>query len=104
MKITELINALNAKIVSLPAPEREITGGYCGDFLSFVMSRAPENSAWFTIMNNTNVAAVASLTDVSVVVLCEDVQPDEQLKKAVADKGIALITTKLAVFEAARKM
>jgi hypothetical protein len=104
MKISELVNRLDAKVVSLPDPKKEIDGGYCGDFLSFVMSKAPENCAWFTIMNNTNVAAVATLADIGVIVICEDVQPDEQLKNAVINKRIALIVTKLSIFDAARKM
>lgn len=104
MKITELAKKLDANIISLPETDREITDGYCGDFLSFVMGRAPENCAWFTVMNNANVAAVAALTDISVIVLCENVQPDESLKKAVFNKQIALMVTKLAVFEAARLM
>lgn len=81
MKTYEIAKLLNAKIVLMPEPDREIEGGYCGDFLSFVMGRAPENCAWFTIMNNANVAAVAALTDIGVIVLCENVQPDESLKK-----------------------
>lgn len=104
MKTAELAEILNAEIISMPDPDREVTGGYCGDFLSFVMGRAPENCAWFTIMNNSNVAAVAALTDVSLIVLCENVAPDELLKKAVINKKIALVVTKLPIFEAARKM
>jgi hypothetical protein len=104
MKISELVTRLDAKVISLPDPDREIDGGYCGDFLSFVMGKAPEGCAWFTIMNNTNVAAVATLADIGVIVICEDVEPDELLKKAVINKEIALIATKLPIFEAARKM
>lgn len=104
MKINELVAILDAKVISMPDPNKEIEGGYCGDFLSFVMGKAPESCAWFTVMNNANVAAVATLADISVIVLCEDVMPDQQLKQAVNNKKIALIVTKLPVFEAARKM
>ncbi|HKL74098.1 MAG TPA: hypothetical protein VJ903_04330 [Clostridia bacterium] len=104
MKTYEIAKLLNAKIVLMPEPDREIEGGYCGDFLSFVMGRAPENCAWFTIMNNANVAAVAALTDIGVIVLCENVQPDESLKKAVINKNLSLIITELPIFEAARKL
>ncbi|MBO5776228.1 MAG: hypothetical protein J6V83_03940 [Clostridia bacterium] len=103
MKISDLVNNLNANIVYCEDAEREVVGGYCGDFLSVVMGKAPADSAWFTIMNNQNVAAVASLTDVSVVVLCEGVKPDDFLKGKVESVGINLITTDLSVFDAVLK-
>ena len=58
MKLSELKTKLCARVLYMPDPEREADGGYCGDFLSFVMQRAPENSVWFTVMTNVNVAAV----------------------------------------------
>ena len=30
--------------------DREITGGYCGDLLSWVMSRAQSGDCWFTVL------------------------------------------------------
>ncbi|MEG2454029.1 MAG: hypothetical protein RSB20_04105, partial [Clostridia bacterium] len=73
MKIDQLIKILKAKIVNVPSSlENELEGGYCGDFLSFVMSRAPASCVWFTVMTNLNVAAVASLASVGCVVICED--------------------------------
>ena len=46
MKLSELKTKLCARVLYMPDPEREADGGYCGDFLSFVMQRAPENSVW----------------------------------------------------------
>ena len=43
------------------APEREITGGYCGDLLSWVMSRAQSGDCWLTVMGNVNSIGVAVL-------------------------------------------
>lgn len=79
MKLSELKTKLCARELYMPDPERETDGGYCGDFLSFVMQRAPENSVWFTVMTNVNVAAVASLTGVAAVVVCESSKCDAQL-------------------------
>jgi hypothetical protein len=104
MKISKLVEILDAKVISMPDTEKEIIGGYCGDFLSFVMGKAPDSCAWFTIMNNSNVAAVATLADIGVIVICENVKPDQLLTQAVKDKKIALIVTELSVFDAARKM
>ncbi len=59
--------------------EKNVISGYCGDLLSWVMGRAESETAWITVMNNINVAAVAVLRDVSCIILAEGVQPDENL-------------------------
>ena len=92
MKLSELKTKLCARELYMPDPEREADGGYCGDFLSFVMQRAPENSVWFTVMTNVNVAAVASLTGVAAVVVCERIKKTE----------VALFETDLDIFGAVK--
>ena len=64
----------------MPEPEREVSGGYVGDLLSWVMGRAQTGNVWLTIMSNQNVAAVALMAEVSCVVLTEGVKPDEALR------------------------
>ncbi len=56
-------------------------GAYVGDLLSWVMGRAGSNSAWITIMSNVNVAAVAVLAELSMIILAENVKPDADLLK-----------------------
>lgn len=103
MTVNELVEKLNAKIINLSDGNRSLSTGYAGDFLSFVMGRAPTDCAWFTVMNNVNVAAVASLADVSVIVLCEGVEPDETLLKTVKEREINTLCTKLDAFNAIRE-
>ncbi|MEG1663321.1 MAG: hypothetical protein RR338_04980 [Clostridia bacterium] len=100
MKTEQLAKILNAQIVNLADESRQIECGYAGDFLSFVMGKAPTNCCWFTVMNNINVCAVATLADITVVVLCEGVLPDENLLAKIKLQGINLISTKLDIFSA----
>ncbi|MEG1613144.1 MAG: hypothetical protein RR357_03145 [Clostridia bacterium] len=103
MKIDQLIKILKAKIVNVPSSlENELEGGYCGDFLSFVMSRAPASCVWFTVMTNLNVAAVASLASVGCVVICEGSKCDEHLIDKSKEKDICIIETDLTVFDAVK--
>ena len=46
---------------------REVTGGYCGDLLSWVMSRAAAGDAWMTVMGNVNSIGVAALADICLL-------------------------------------
>ena len=76
MTVSGLKEALNLTAFALPQGERDVRGGYAGDLLSWVMGRAQADDAWLTIMSNPNIVAVATLTDVSCIILCEGVAPD----------------------------
>lgn len=99
MKLREIAEKLDAKVINADL-DREVTGGYAGDFLSFVMGKAPEDAAWFTVMSNINVAAVALLAGVGAVVLCEGVHAEEGLINRVKNEGINLIETPLDIYSA----
>ncbi|MBR5134543.1 MAG: hypothetical protein IKV35_02980 [Clostridia bacterium] len=91
MTVKDLIDALSLAPITVADPDREVTGGYAGDLLSWVMGRASEGDAWVTIMTNINVVAVASLLDVACVVLAEGVQAPEDVVTAAAQKGVTLL-------------
>lgn len=104
MNTAELAELFDARIVNDGNPKQEIKGGYCGDFLSFVMGRAPTGSAWLTVMSNVNVAAVAVMAEVGAVVVCEGVTPDAALVERCRTESINLITTPLDVYGAAARL
>ncbi len=87
--------------VTLPQPQREIAGAYAGDLLSWVMGRAAADNAWVTIMSNVNVIAVASLADVSCVILCEGVTLPEDVRQTAEQKEINVLSTELPSYETA---
>ena len=101
MTVQSLIDELGFSPIHLEEGNRPVAGGYCGDLLSWVMGRAGTDNAWFTIMSNVNVAAVAALSDVSCVVLTEGVTPDDALLARVQMQGINLLSTGLSTFDAA---
>ena len=68
------------------------------------MSNAQEDDIWITIMSNVNVVAVATLTDVACVLLCENVDPDDNCLKRANEQGISILKTKLTAYEAAVKI
>ncbi len=104
MTVNELKHLLNATVYNLEDGDREITCGYAGDFLSFVMGKAPTDCVWFTVMNNINVCAVATLAEVGVIVLCEGVEPDEPLLNKVKMQGVNMLAVDLDVYEAVKKV
>ena len=80
--------------------DRPVTSVFTCDLLSICMAKAPENSAWVTVMGNRNVIAVASLADVSCVIAAEGCSFDEEAVEA-AKGRVTLLKSPLPVFETA---
>lgn len=99
MTVKQLVEALSLREWTVADGEREITGGYAGDLLSWVMGRASEGDAWVTIMTNINVVAVASLADVACVLLAEGVNVPADVLAAAADKGVTLLGSEKPIYE-----
>ena len=104
MTVKELSAACDLEVVCLADCERNVSGAYVGDLLSWVMGRASCDNVWITIMSNANVIAVASLSDVSCVILAEGVKPDDDIIRLAKEKGINILSTTLPTFEAAVKI
>lgn len=101
MTVYDLSKSGQFNVLCMPEPDREINGAYVGDLLSWVMGRAQADNVWITIMSNINVIAVASLSDVSCVLLAEDVSLDDEILNTAKQKGINILSTPLAAFETA---
>jgi hypothetical protein len=99
MTVRDLKEALQLTAYALPEDDRRVGGGYAGDLLSWVMGRAQADDAWLTIMSNANIVAVATLADVSCILLCEGVQPDAGVITLAAEKGVNLLGSAQSVFE-----
>ena len=104
MIVNTLVDQLGFTAHALPDGEREITGVYIGDLLSWVMGRASADEAWITIMSNRNIVAVATLADTACILLAEGVVPDEGVAQLALDKGINLLTSPLSAYETALRL
>ena len=101
MTVQQLVETTDLTAAALPEGEREITGVYIGDLLSWVMGRAGSGEAWITIMSNQNIVAVATLADTACILLAEDVQPDEGVTALAREKGINLLCSPHSAYETA---
>ncbi|MBR6119611.1 MAG: hypothetical protein IKQ04_04755 [Oscillospiraceae bacterium] len=104
MTVQELAQQLSLEPICQAEPDREVTGGYAGDLLSWVMGRAQSGDAWITIMSNNNVIAVATLTDAALVILAENVLPDPGVAQLAERKGINLYRSSEPVFSLCAKV
>ena len=101
MTVEAFVKETGFKVICMPSPEKEIDGAYIGDLLSWVMGNANSSNLWITIMSNINIVAVATLTDISCIVLAEGVCPDADALSTAEAKGINRLSTSLSSYEAA---
>ncbi len=91
MTVREFAEMQNLTVLVDADMTREIGGGYCGDLLSWVMSRAQSDNCWFTVMGNVNAVAVSVLADCACIVLCENAPLDEDAKQKAEQQGVNIL-------------
>ena len=104
MTVNNLVEKLNLKILVEGDMEREITCGYCGDLLSWVMGRAQSGDCWFTVMGNINAVAVSVLADCACIVLCENSTLDDDAKARAEMQGVAILSSEENAYNLANKL
>ena len=104
MTVTKLMTACGFTAAALPDPDREVSGVYIGDLLSWVMGRAGADEAWITIMSNRNIVAVATLADTACIILAEGVTPDEGVAALATEKGVNILQSPVSAYDTALRL
>lgn len=86
------------------AQKKEIDGCYCGDLLSWVMSRAESGNIWLTVMGNVNSIGVAVLADISCIILTENAPLDDDARKRAEENEVVILTTNKNSYEIASEI
>lgn len=98
MNISDLCEKLSLGVVCGDV-RREFCGVYAGDLLSRAMSHVKADNLWLTIMANTNVIAVASLTEAAAVILAEGVELLPDALEAAKENDITVLSSDMTVYE-----
>ncbi len=100
VQVQELIAdlGLGVKTITREGSVRVVTGGFVGDVLSHVMSGARPGNAWVTVQTHENVVAVATVADVSCVIVCQRDIPAETVQRAESE-GVILLWSDRTAFE-----
>lgn len=101
MTVGELKEALSLEMLVAGDLDRPVTGGYCGDLLSWVMGRAGDGDAWITVMGNVNAIAVCVLADVACLILADSSPLDEAARLRAATEGVAVLRSEQNTYELA---
>ena len=104
MKIKEICEKLNAEVQVPGDRERGVTHASAGDLLSFIMGTAPEGSAWITIQAHLNVAAVAVLKDIPIIILASGRKAPRDLIERCSAENICVALVADTIFGTCRRL
>lgn len=100
MVVKDVASVLNGKLRTTEVnTDRNVTGVYVCDLLSWVMSHARKGDVWVTVHTHLNIVAVALLTEVSCIVIPEGIDIEESTLKKADEEGINIISSDLSAYE-----
>lgn len=99
MTVKDLAEKLELTILTEGDIQKEVTGCYCGDLLSWVMSKAKPGDAWLTVMGNINAVAVAVLTDCACIILTENAALDDVAVQKAELQGVTFLRSDKNAYE-----
>ncbi|MDR2403881.1 MAG: hypothetical protein LBD78_07610 [Spirochaetaceae bacterium] len=94
MTIREAAVILDAELIQDEFEDTELAGAYTSDLLSDVMANARDGGALITIQAHKNTVAVATLVNITVIVVCNTRPIPEDMIEAARDEGIAIVRTR----------
>lgn len=105
IKLEELVRKLKLDVHSgADLLDREVTGGYVSDMLSDVIAHAGEGNIWVTLQTHLNIVPVASMKDISGIIVVNGRRlDDETLKKAVEEK-VPIMGTDMNAYQIAGRL
>lgn len=105
MKVSEIVEKLNLKVFSgNEGLNNEITYGYTSDLLSDVMGHANAGNTWITLQTHKNVMAIASLKDLSAIILVKGFEPEADMAAQSNEEGIPVLGTSEDTFSITGKL
>lgn len=100
MKVSEFAAKLGGQVITGEVGvDKQVKDIYCCDLLSWVMSHAVKGTAWITVHTHLNIVAVASLSELSCIIIPEGICADEATVKRAVQEGIPIISTDLETYK-----
>ncbi len=99
MTVSELAQRCGFAFAVRSGERKEVTGGFCGDLLSWAIGRAKTGDAWVTVIGNANTVAVALLAGVSCIVLSQGAELMPEAAERAEENDLAVLKSGAGSFE-----
>ena len=104
MKLKQIIKILNAEVISNNNKDVDIKMGCGSDLMSDVLTYTKPDSILLTGLTNIQVIYTASTAGVKAICFVRGKEPPEETVELGRKKNIALVTTKLPMFESCGRL
>jgi hypothetical protein len=106
MNLEKIIESLQAQVLTSPGDftHRMVSSGYASDLLSCVLTGAASGGIWLTLQSHMNIVAVASMLDLSAVIITSGSEPEPETIARANEQGVILLATSLSTFEAVGRL
>lgn len=104
MLVREFVERMGLEVhASNEALNKEISGVFVGDLLSWVIGNSSPNQVWITVQSHLNIVAVSALKELSCLVIAQDVQVDKDVIEKAIEENIAICTSGLSAYDLCKK-
>lgn len=94
MTVREIMDKLNLNLAGgEKGLDKEVEGIYICDLLSWVMAHGSSKDVWITIQTHPNIIAVATLLELSCIIVPENAEIEEDTIKKANDEEIPLLVS-----------
>ena len=106
MNLTQIIEKLELTVLTEQQDFSAVepTSGYTSDLLSCVMAGAAHGSIWVTLQAHSNIIAVATLLEISAIIITEGAIPDPGTIARANEENVILLSTSLPTYPVVGKL
>ena len=105
MTVSDIVNFFGLKIrTGENQLNEEVTGGYASDLLSDVIAHSRKGNLWITIQTHPNIVAVATMKELTAIILAGGREPDPETVQKAEEEGIPILVSPLFTFELAGRL
>lgn len=97
MDIKILIEKLSLKVYS-EGKKDFFSSGFTCDLLSVVLANSPKDSIWITVQRHINIIAVATLREITGIIISQGFEPTQDVIDKANEEGIYLLGSNLDSF------
>ena len=105
MTIREIAERIDAVVYAEPDQmDVDLTGAFGSDMMSDVLAFAENRDVLLTGLLNPQIVRTAHMLDMRCIIVVRGKTATEEIKRLAAENGIALLETKLTMYEASGKL
>ena len=100
MKLREIVRKLNLDVKSGESRlDSDVNRGYVSDLMSDVIANTKKGDLWITLQVHINIVAVASMKELSGIILINNRQPEAATLEKAKRENIPVLISELPAFE-----